>query len=752
MQKTSKIPDRIVFSGIVFLLIFAPLAFGSVHVWAYAAIEIIVFALLGIFCVGRILTQPRFEWVKTPANGFLILLLVLIGIQWVPMPRSWTAAVSPKTVELRDRADAVLSDVRIALGQSPTDDFSRLSRFFSFSSFSRLLHSPHPAMREGLKLAGYLAMFFLTINALDSVRRMHILVLVVVFLGLFEALYAIGQVFGQNPAVWWWKSRAGGGRYATGTFIGSNHFAGYMEMAFCMTWGYALTLKTRTGRMVSGLGGWRAGVQRVLGWFSPESARPLKLFFLFAAAVMGLALMLSASRGAILSVCSAMAVTAGLFWWKTKKLRFAGAILAMGLLTLGYALFVGIDPTLEKFENTQSFHDRMAVSRTLAPMIADYPAAGVGWGNFPDIYPRYAVLGQNVAYYNGYAHNDWLEAATELGLAGAALMVLAYGACLMFLIRIWKRRNNAFAVGIGAGVLAAAICLGLHSLVDFNMHIPANPLTLAALFGLGGAAVHHRGNDYTLSFLYRKGGFAAPRPLRIMLAVLIAGAAVLMIRPAASHLVAEIICPTEHNSTLNLEKDLSEAAVIRAVSWSAQNPQYHRRLARIARDRADALENPKDQALDYDRAAASLVEALGLSPSNALAWHDLADLYLQRKGDGYAYLTTWVPLADRCFDMAVFCAPYSRDILFNAAWHGVWRAGLLPVDMTPGVDMTRDQGIEKFQDMFQRYLSQNPGHWKRCVERVRTYFPDDAVVLGIVPEENEDMMRSVLTEIVKRET
>jgi len=47
---------------------------------------------------------------------------------------------------------------------------------------------------------------------------------------LFEALYAIFQVFSDTPMVWWWKSRFGGGGRASGTFIGSNHFAGYMEM------------------------------------------------------------------------------------------------------------------------------------------------------------------------------------------------------------------------------------------------------------------------------------------------------------------------------------------------------------------------------------------------------------------------------------------------------------------------------------------------------------------------------------------
>ena len=38
-KQTSKI-DKIIFYGIILLLVFAPLAFGSVHVWAYSIIEV----------------------------------------------------------------------------------------------------------------------------------------------------------------------------------------------------------------------------------------------------------------------------------------------------------------------------------------------------------------------------------------------------------------------------------------------------------------------------------------------------------------------------------------------------------------------------------------------------------------------------------------------------------------------------------------------------------------------------------------
>ena len=49
----------------------------------------------------------------------------------------------------------------------------------------------------------------------------------------------------------------------------------------------------------------------------------------------------------------------------------------------------------------------------------------------------------------------------------------------------------------------------------------------------------------------------------------------------------------------------------------------------------------------------------------------------------------------------------------------------------------REDGIKKFQDLFQQSLNINPRRWKKAVDRVWKYFPDDAVVIGIVPRNNE---------------
>ena len=64
----------------------------------------------------------------------------------------------------------------------------------------------------------------------------------------------------------------------------------------------------------------------------------------------------------------------------------------------------------------------------------------------------------------------------------------------------------------------------------------------------------------------------------------------------------------------------------------------------------------------------------------------------------------------------------------------------------------REDGVKKFQGLFQRSLDINPRKWKKAVDRVCKYFPDHAVVLGIVPEHNQELKRLVMGRIEDRES
>ena len=57
--------------------------------------------------------------------------------------------------------------------------------------------------------------------------------------------------------------------------------------------------------------------------------------------------------------------------------------------------------------------------------------------------------------------------------------------------------------------------------------------------------------------------------------------------------------------------------------------------------------------------------------------------------------------------------------------------------------LTREEGIEKFQELFRRSLGLNKKNWKSVVERVWEYYPDEKIVLGVIPEEDEGLRLKV---------
>ena len=65
-----------------------------------------------------------------------------------------------------------------------------------------------------------------------------------------------------------------------------------------------------------------------------------------------------------------------------------------------------------------------------------------------------------------------------------------------------------------------------------------------------------------------------------------------------------------------------------------------------------------------------------------------------------------------------------------------------------GQILSRKKGIERFQELFKRSLQINPGRWQQAVERVWEYYPDDSIAVGIVPQDNKELIGKVMRYLV----
>ena len=115
-------------------------------------------------------------------------------------------------------------------------------------------------------------------------------------------------------------------------------------------------------------------------------------------------------------------------------------------------------------------------------MAGHYFPLGSGAGTFAALYPPFQPAG--ILAFVHRAHNDYLEWIVEGGLLALIAIVLAialYAVRVVLLARATERhRVHYLQVGAALGVLLMA----LHSLVDFNLRIPANAMMFAFLSGV----------------------------------------------------------------------------------------------------------------------------------------------------------------------------------------------------------------------------------------------------------------------------
>jgi hypothetical protein len=96
-----------------------------------------------------------------------------------------------------------------------------------------------------------------------------------------------------------------------------------------------------------------------------------------------------------------------------------------------------------------------------------------------------------------------------------------------------------------------------------------------------------------------------------------------------------------------------------------------------------------------------------------------------------------------------------KHLLFNIGRYWVWRSRLLSEKIMPvqrGTQQVFKQDIiKKFQDLFQRYLALDPDNWQAVFNMVWEAYPQDRIVFGVVPPDNDALKSRVLKEAAKRE-
>jgi O-antigen ligase len=358
------------------------------------------------------------------------------------------------------------------------------------------------ARQEMIQVLMYAFLFFAIVNNLYRQEMAQIIGFTLIFLGMAISACAVHQFFTHSNRVWYLISPYAG--RASGTYISPNNLAAFLEMLLPLATAYVLA-----GRM-----------------------KPVTRVFLgYAALVMAAGLTVTFSRGGWAAAgIGLLAVLGILLGHRSHRIP---ALLLLVVLIGGGVCFTKI-----YLAKTLAYISRMEGTVSTGQVELDFrrdmwTAAermwlrhfwwGVGPAHYDYRFPEYRP--EAVQARPDRVHNDYLNLLADWG-AGGGIIVLAGMAA--FAAGLWETRKHvqraerdlgrrggtsnrfAFFLGASAGLLA----LAAHSVVDFNLHIPANAILGVTLLALLTSNLRFATERYWLN---------ARLPVRMLATVALAG-------------------------------------------------------------------------------------------------------------------------------------------------------------------------------------------------------------------------------------
>jgi len=317
-----------------------------------------------------------------------------------------------------------------------------------------------------LRVLVYAALFFVVLNNLHRQESTQILGFTLFGLAVMISFYAVYQFVAGSDRVW--NVHSGYLGRGSGTYICPNHLAGLLEMLLPLAIAYALV-----GR-----------------------GKPLtKILISYAALVMLAGITVTASRGSWVAVAVAL-IGLGVLLLTQRPFRWHAIALLVVLIGGGVLVANKTDFFQRRFSKAfiagkVDLDTRYELWKSAVQMWRDHVWFGVGPGHYDLCFRAYRPA--IVQLQPERTHNDYLNTLADWGAVGMTLVAVALVILGVGVAKVWKhvqRGDRAFASNTSdkfAFVLGAAMglfALVLHSVVDFNLQIPANAIVAVTLMAL----------------------------------------------------------------------------------------------------------------------------------------------------------------------------------------------------------------------------------------------------------------------------
>lgn len=324
---------------------------------------------------------------------------------------------------------------------------------WAFAGFQYAAHLTEMAFFtrvEILKLSALLILMFLAVQAYETIEQWHGFIWFLLVFGFLVSVLAIVQYFTFNGKLYWFRELRYGG-IPFGPFVNRNHFAGFVELI--VPPGLALFLL-------------RADEEERLPLLAVLTLLPIGALFL------------SASRGGIVGFFVELGLILILVLFRRRTRSQFITLASILVLACALVAWLGVGRALDRFgtyrqlELSDSF--RYQILGDTLHMFRHHPLVGTGLGTFQEAFPPYES--RYIENIVNHAHNDYAELLAETGLVGGLLG-------LFFLVVFFRearlrlsQTKSSQDLALHLGAFAACCGLLVHSLSDFNLHIPSNAL------------------------------------------------------------------------------------------------------------------------------------------------------------------------------------------------------------------------------------------------------------------------------------
>ena len=385
------------------------------------------------------------------AMGFVILQGLTVGVMLVWALRLW---ISPKPQLLWPPLGwVVLAFAALAVGRYLTADIEYVAR------------------QEMIQVLMYAFLFFAIINNLYRQEPVQVISFTLISLAVGISCFAVYQYMTHSNRVWAYVSPYPG--RASGTYISPNNLAGFLEMLLPLATAYIL-----------------------VGRIKPVA----RILLGYAALVMLAGMAVTFSRGGWAAAATALLALLGvLIFHRNHRLP---ALLLLVFLIGGGTFFVTryFSKTISYIRRVETAADnggtlnlsiRLDIWQAAAQMWRDHFWWGVGPGHYDYRFREYRP--EKVQLSPDRVHNDYLNLLADWGVAGGIIVLTGMVTLSVGMRKMWKYvrpsendfgrgMSNRFAFFLGA--TAGLLALAVHSVVDFNLHIPANAILGVTLLAL----------------------------------------------------------------------------------------------------------------------------------------------------------------------------------------------------------------------------------------------------------------------------